>query len=614
MSRARALLSSVLLSSGLALAGLVSAPALAQAKPAAGPPSKAVTPEILDAIAEEMDRALARLRIDGAPAPYHISYKVTEVEVHDAVASLGHTTARKERHFVNIEARVRVGGYDFDNGNFVVPRAEGLDGVSATNLPLEATPRIARRAAWLVTDQAFKEALVQLRAKLDAHKNRGPAAVTTPSWGQDKPLVNEEPVLVPALESIDVIEARARELSALFRGHEHVRASRVAITSYLERRWYLNSEGTSATDTRRAAGIALAATAQADDGQELVQYFTRYGHTLRDLPGDADLKLEARRLTDTLAKLRTAPVLAPYSGPVLFEGEGAVGIIRDTLAPHLGGTPLPEGLSPEQAKRFGGGLTNKLGLRPLATMLSIVDDPTASASAGKAIIGGYRIDDEGVAAQRVELVKDGTLAALLTSRTPSGKGATSNGHARRVATGGMFHGSATNLFVSGKGGLARAGLVARLIAAAKAERLPYGLIIKQLDDAAITAEPEFSRRELFQLVTSADQSLPPPATLAYRVYPDGREELVRGAQLAEVPMTAWKDVLAVGKTLTVANFLESTENYLEHRVEGPDDGMVPSAGIESSVTTPDLLFRSLDIVAPTAGQYARPVIPPPSLP
>jgi hypothetical protein len=55
-----------------------------------------------------MDRAMARLALPDAPPPFHISYKITEVEVNDAVASLGFITNAKERHFVNIECRVRV--------------------------------------------------------------------------------------------------------------------------------------------------------------------------------------------------------------------------------------------------------------------------------------------------------------------------------------------------------------------------------------------------------------------------------------------------------------------------------------------------------------------------
>ncbi len=578
--------------------------------------SKAVTDAIVDAVAAEMDRAMARLHLgdDSVPRPYHISYKITEVEVNDVSASLGATLSKKERHFVNLEARVRVGTVALDNGNFVVPGDESLDGVSGINLPLEATPRIAARAAWLITDSAYKEALIQLRAKLDARRSGAVASSDVPSWTTEAPVVAEAQVLPVPLERVDDLEARAQALSRTFRGAADVRDSRVAITSYLERRWYLTSEGSSLTDTRRVSGVVIAASSQADDGQELSDYVARYGHTAADLPTDAALTADAKGLIASLGALRKAPVATPYSGPVLFEGEGAVGALRYSLAPNLGGTPLPGGLSPAEAKQFGGALTDKLGLRVAAPSLSIVDDPTLADADGKALIGGYKIDDEGVAARRVDVITKGSLTTLLTSRTPSAKGAASNGHARRTTDGGVFHGSATNLVVTSTGGLARKALVAKLIAAAKAEGLPYGMIIRKFDDPAITSEPELSRRELVQMIKAADTDLPPAALIAYRVYPDGREELVRGAQLGETEVRAWKDVLATGKTRTTFNFLATSDVPVFVRAGGGnDEGFVPSSGIESSVTTPDLLFGGLDVVVNTAGQRPAPAIAAPPI-
>jgi hypothetical protein len=131
---------------------------------------------------------------------------------------------------VNIEARVRVGRPDFDNGNFVVPSAEEIDGVAATSMPIEATPRIAKRATWSVTDQAYKEALIQLRAKLEARRAGGIRSVDVPAWTPEKPVVSEEQVLVAPLETLDELETRAKALSASFREHANIRESRVAIT------------------------------------------------------------------------------------------------------------------------------------------------------------------------------------------------------------------------------------------------------------------------------------------------------------------------------------------------------------------------------------------------
>lgn len=585
------------------------------APPANGPPSKAITDDILDAVAEEMNRQMTQLEIPGAPKPYLITYKITEVDVNDVAASLGYTTSKRNRHFVNLEARVRVGNPSFDNSNFVVPQADEIDAVSAINLPLEATPRIARRATWLVTDAAYKEALIQLRAKLEARRSGGSRQTDIPAWTTEKPIVSETPVLVPALESLDELETRAKAVSAVFRDQPQIRDSRVAITSYLERRWYVSSEGTNVTDTRRASGVVIVAHGQADDGEPLAQYFLRYGTTAKDLPSDDELKAETKKLGEQISQLAKAPVMEKYRGPVLFEGEGAVGLIRFVLAPHLGGTPVPEGLDPREAKTFGGAFTDLVGQRIMANTLSIYDDPTAKVGNGKSLIGGYKIDDEGVASQKVEVVKDGILKTLLLSRTPSKKGQLSNGHARRTANGGAFHGSATNLFVSGRGGVPRAQLVSKLIGAAKSDGLKYGLIIRRMDDAAITSAADFSRRELIQIVKAADVTLPPPAILAYRVYPNGKQELVRGFKLGDIPPTVFEDVLGVSNEITTYNFLATTDSQVQSKVNIHiginDEGWVPSAGIESAVITPDLLLKRIQVGGPMGAEHAMPVVPKP---
>ncbi|HTR49596.1 MAG TPA: metallopeptidase TldD-related protein [Kofleriaceae bacterium] len=576
---------------------------------AMGPTSEAVTPQILDAIAEEMNRDMSRLVIDGAPKPYQIAYKITEVDVNNVSASLGQTLARQNRHFVNLEVRVRVGSPDLDNSNFVVPDASEINGTATQNLPLEATPALAKRVAWLTTDSAYKKALIQLQAKLEARRAGSVRVSDAPSLAPAKPVVGEDPVLVPALESLDDLESRVKTLSANFRDHPELRDSRVAATSYVERRWYLTTEGTSVTDTRRASGIVIAVEGQADDGQLLHNYFLRYGRTAKDLPSDKELEAESKKLAESIKLLAKAPLIDHYTGPVLFEGEGAVGMVRATLAANLGGTPLPEGLTPQEARQFGGQLTEKVGLKVVAPMLTIVDDPTAHDAEGKALIGGYRIDDEGVQAQKVDVIKDGMLKTLLTSRTPSAKGQTSNGHARVPGEGGAFRGSATNLIVNGRGGAPRRALEGELVTMARGDGMKYGLVIRRFDDAAVTGAPDFTRRELFQQIKSADIEAPPAAVLAYRVYPGGKEELVRGVQLATVPMRAWKDVTAVSTEKTVYNFLAPFETQLQLRLTGgTEEGFVPSGGIENAIVTPDLLFKELDVVGSRGGVRELPAV------
>ncbi len=594
------------------LAAVVATPATQAAPKAdASTLSTAVTDKVVDAIAEELERSMAELNLGGV-RPYFISYKLTEVEVNDVSASLGATVSSKERHFLSLEANVHVGSYAEDNSNFAIPQAAGFDGVATVQLPLEPNPTIARRAAWLATDTAYREAMIQLAAKRDFRKSGGSTSAGVPSYTKAAPLVQDKPVLVPALEHNRDLERRARDISRVFGDQKHIRDSRVAFTSFLERRWYMNSEGTSAHDTRRVSGVVIAATSQASDGQELADYFTHYGTTARYLPSDKELVAEAKKVATTLDALRKAPVMDNYTGPILFEGEGATGVVRFSLAPHLGGTPVPEGLEASQAKQFGGAISDRIGKgKVLSSMLGLIDDPTARKVGKRALIGGYRFDDEGVPAQRVEVIKRGRLVTLLMGRTPSKDIAKSNGHARRLAPGGGFHGSATNLFVTTRKGLSRRQLVKKLIAAVKDEGLPYGLIIRQFDDAAITAAPERTRRELLALINTTDTDAPPPVLLAYRVYPSGKEELVRGVHLKPIEIRAWKDIIATGKKMTVKNLLASGQHNLIHLLRGVGQGFVPSSGVESGIVTPDLLFGELGVIGSSSGRRTAPAIPRP---
>ena len=583
-----------------------------KAKPDPSTASKAITPAIIEAVATEMKRSQASLTIPGAPSPYFFAYKLTEVELNDVVASLGSLTGERNRHFVNLEAHVHVGSYKDDNSNFVSSSQEQVDGIAGINLPLEATPKLARRAVWRATDAAYKEAISQLSAKRDALKTGASGGLTeVPSYSERKALVDVKPTLVPALGDQTELGKRAMKISEVFRSEKQVRSSRVAFTSFLERRWLINNEGTKIHDTRRVSGVVIVASGRAEDGQDINVYYSRYGIIEADLPSDAELIKEAKRLAKLVAGLEKAPIVDNYAGPVLFTGTGAADMVRYGLARDLSGTPLPVGLPPNDAKRFGGGLITRLGLKVSAPWLSVIDDPTVRRSGKRALIGGYRIDDEGVAAQRIEVINGGRLKTLLMSRTPNERIKESNGHARLTMPGGVFRGSPTNTFVVSKKKKNAKALERDLIKAVRAAGLKYGIIIEQFDDPAITANPELGRFELLRMLQTVNQQAPAPATVAYKLYPSGKRELVRGVQLQPIDFAKWKDLLATGNRDTVKNFLGSTDDPLVVRLQGIQDGYTPSAGIESAIITPDLLFEELEVMRNTVGRRPAPALPRP---
>ncbi len=577
--------------------------------------STAVTPEILDAVGAELERAMARMRIPGAPAPYFIGYKLTEVDVHDVVASLGSLLDESDRDLVSLEAHVHVGSYDKDNSNFVASRRESLDGNVIVPLALEASPRRARRSAWIATDAAYKEAIGQWQAKGEAIASGAAAGNSkVASYTKTAPIVMESQVKVPLLDDNEALGRKAMAVSKAFRDFSFIRDSRVAYTSFLENRWYLNSEGTSATDTRRVEGVLIVATAQASDGQEISLYFSRYAYSSSELPSIAELQAEAKGIASRLKAMIDAPVIENYTGPVLFEGEGAVGIVRHTLATHLTGTPPPVGISSTDAL-LAGKLAGRKGMKVVSSLLDITDDPTtmrvATSKGMRHVIGSYRFDDEGVAPKRIDIIKKGKLSELPMSRTPSAEQGQSNGHARLSMPGGVFRGTVTNLQLSSKKKSSTKQLRKALLKEAKSQGLPYAIVIKQFDDVAITANTEISRLALYQILQSMNSQAPPQATLAYRVYANGKEELVRGVQLDPVDMRSWRNVIGVGRDSTLKNFLASTDDAFGARLIGRGTGRVPSAGIESSISTPDLLFQELDIRATKFGLRPKALIPPP---
>ena len=68
--------------------------------------------------------------------------------------------------------------------------------------------------------------------------------------------------------------------------------------------------------------------------------------------------------------------------------------------------------------------------RVLPAFLSIEDDPTLKTFGGKTLIGSYDADDEGVPAEKVDLVQDGQLVSYLLGREPIRDFPESNGHGR----------------------------------------------------------------------------------------------------------------------------------------------------------------------------------------
>ncbi len=568
-----------------------------RAQPAAAPEAQARSPfgdsaTLRRALRDELQRGLSEISLPDLPKPYFISAALTDHDLRQVMASLGSIQTSIQRRWRHLQVGVRVGDYDFDNSNFM----GGGPPTWSSQIPFEDDYGVLRRACWLLIDAGYKAATSSYEAKRARRADETQDDDRPPSFSRVKA---EQSVQDDALSLSpqDAYVTLARRLSAALRDVPELQDSGVMIVAATSRRTFVSTEGSDVVEPRAVFSIVAWAVTQAADGMMLVDYETFHARRYEDLPSTEEMVASVKAIGPRLQQARRAPVADNYSGPVLFEGTAAAQMIEHLFAGHLSGTPPPEtpmGATPEENP-----LAGRVGWGVLPRGFSVVDDPGLDRYQRTALIGGYRFDDEGVLAERVEVVKDGKLRQLLMSRTPSKEFKTPNGHGRAGFMGSVT-GQISNLVVRARG-VSRKALRARLLREVRQEGLPYGLIVRRLDDPIATAMA-WAQARAFR--PGMGESLPSPV-LVHKVLPDGTEELLRGASLHSIQTDDLRDILAASQTTTVyhSGGLAAVAGLLGH------SGM----GSGVSIVAPDLLIRKASVRKPTAPHSKPPILSRPIL-
>jgi TldD protein len=220
----------------------------------------------------------------------------------------------------------------------------------------------------------------------------------------------------------------------------------------------------------------------------------------------------------------------------------------------------------------------------LPAFLSVYSDPTLRQFAGSDLVGSYSYDDEGVKARRVAVVEKGRFRTFLMSRSPIDGFAESNGHGRRQQ-GYPIAARQSNLIVEAAQTVSHAELKKMLIDRVKKARKPYGLLFEDINGGfTYTA----------RAVPNSFSVMP---TIVYRVYPDGREELVRGLDLIGTPLIAFSKIAAA-----------DNETGVFDGVCGAESGWVPV-----SAASPGLLLEQIEVQRKEKSQKAKPILPDPTI-
>lgn len=524
---------------------------------------------IFQAMEEEMGRSLRELRIDVFDTPYFVRYQIRHhdrIEIVGSFGSLIQSTAEKKR---TLFVDVRVGDPKFDSSvagshrnrvKQIIPLDDDLDGL--------------KRAIWQETDLRYKQAVMNFLRK----KGRLVSGVENHdladfSMGQF-PVVHFDPIVELNVDRSEW-ENLAREVSARFKEAPEIEKSLVTVFADRYIRYYLDSEGNKIRGVSLNYGVLLEAWTKTDSGRRIQDQDTLYFVNREHVPSKQALIARAGKLIAGITALRKAPQMDPYVGPAIFNPEATAILFHESIGHRLEGDRL-------RTANDGKTFVKKIGKPILPPFISLIDDPRLESFKGADLLGHYLFDDEGQRSEKVVLIDHGVLKHFLLSRNPAPGFGKTNGHGRsdglRFPVARMG-----NTVVRSHRRVATGELKQHLIDEIKKQNKPYGIMIKKM----IGGETETGSRD-FQVFKGKPLYL-------YKVYPDGREELVRGVEFVGTPIAMINKVILAGDDDTAFNAFC-----------GAESGFIPVSTI-----APSALLSEVELQAAHGPRLRRPILPPP---
>ncbi|HZS55135.1 MAG TPA: metallopeptidase TldD-related protein [Bryobacteraceae bacterium] len=547
----------------------------------------------LRAMLDEIARAKT-LQISNLDKPYFIAYSSSDSDTALATASLGGLIGSSRMHIRQPTIVLRVGDYKFDNTNSIYARNMRLG-----FFPIDDDYQAMRTQLWLSTDGLYKASADQITRKRAALRE-----IADPDTTPDFSPASAVRILQPPSElKVDLKhwEDAARKLSARFVAHPDVLESSVMMRGIGSTYRLVNTEGSVVRIPQEITTVEIRGSSLAADGTRVWDHDLIAVLKPSQLPSEQDLINRGDKVAADVDALAKAPAGDDYTGPVLFEQEAAAQLMAQALtdAIRLHRKPIsPPGANAQGSEPIESVWASRIGSKVLPEWLSIIDDPHQADFHGVALAGQYDVDDEGVPAERVPIVEKGVLKHFLLSRQPVRAFNTSNGHGRLPGGFGSEAAAIGNLFVQADETIPEAQMKAKLIESVKTAGLKYGILIRKIDfpSTANFEELQTMARELRKNGYARTLNTP---ILAYRIYPDGREELVRAIHFKEFSAKDLRDIKTASDRPYVLNYVNNGSSL--------DLIDIASDATSSSVICPSLLFDSIDL-GRTEEQAGRPPI------
>jgi predicted Zn-dependent protease len=517
---------------------------------------------VLDIMRAETEREMAALAKTPDPA-YYLAYQLVEQRVVNLEAEGGALVTDSDETARNVDVDVRVGSPHLDNTRQISDDTNGLNSPLTLRglglVPFGADKVALTNALWLATDRRYHESVSALGYVRQDQQTLAAKKTNDDDFSSEP---KETYVEAPAKLEFDkaqwVDRLKRCSAKALTPQGKATRGN-CGVIFQLNTSYFVNSEGSVVQQSWTNAQLSVSVGVKADDGMNLARLEQRFGQTAADLPNDAEVDKMIRTVTADLDALHGAPLAEPYVGPAILEGRAAGVFFHEVFGHRIEG---------HRQKDLTSGQTfaSYVGKDIAPAWLSVYDDPQLVTLNGMQLNGFYRFDDEGVRAHHVQLIDHGKLVGFDMGRNPIQGFAHSNGHGRR-STGLPPVARQGNLVVEASKTVERPELEKMLIEQINAQHRPYGMIFTDIS-GGVTNTSAF-----------APQAFKVNPVMAYRLYPDGHKELVRGIDISGTPLVALQSIRAASREVETFN-----------GVCGAESGWVPV-----SASAPSLLLDKLEV-------------------
>jgi len=497
--------------------------------------------DIFKAMDLEIKRAMEGLRVENLQNPYYISLRLKDIKIKTINFSFGFEGEKEESNYRNLSTVVRVGTPEFDQTNFSSSFDFGFYYMDYfTSAPIEDDLLSLRQAFWLSIDSSFKDAQEKFSKKKGFIEHH-PQEKYYPDFVKiEKPFVYIDKVTEPL--DFSKIYNISKNISSYLLKFDFLNDSNVTLFYLLKKQYFYDSEG---SKHLRIEPIYLIQISFECFSSAFYPLSLNTSFVFRDsIPSEEEIKKEIDELADYLKAIKEKEPMDSYSGPVIFEGQGSGSFFLSLLGKGVSSVrePLSE-QSYSMPFKKGGFLGKKLNQKIMPSGFDVWDKPNLKEYNGIKLIGYFPVDDEGVKAEDIQIVKEGKLINLPMRRTAFEDYINLNGHGRE----GQFtiistdvDSTVTNLIIEDKNGLAKEEFFKKVEEYCQKEGIEKVLIIKKLKKSFSMSDLE---TDIFSFVEGLKGALSSPMVMYLYDIKTKMKEPVWGLEFSSISENVLKDIL-----------------------------------------------------------------------